>query len=140
MTHPSSPLGDTAVADKTAATGAGKGSASGPGPAPKTSRSGALLSLFQRDLGVDRFSGLYVIVIMIVAFSLWEPSTFGTINNGKVILASEAITGIIALGAVIGLVAGVFDLSIAANMSLSISVVGKLQASAHINALLAVLI
>jgi ribose transport system permease protein len=89
---------------------------------------------------VDRFSGVYVIILMIVAFTLWEPSTFGTGENAIVIVSSQAITGIVALGAMIGLIAGVFDLSIAANMSLAICVVGELQASAHLNAALAVLI
>jgi ribose transport system permease protein len=106
-----------------------------PGPGPRR-----LLGLARRDFGVDRFSGLYVIILMIIAFSLWEPSTFGTRENAIVILSSQAITGMVALGAMIGLIAGVFDLSIAANMSLAISVVGTLQASAHLNAALAVLL
>jgi ribose transport system permease protein len=92
------------------------------------------------DFGVDRLSGLYVIVAMVIAYSLWQPNTFGTLNNARVILASEAITGIITLGLITSLISGVFDLSIAANMSLAISVVGKLQASVHMNWVLAVLV
>jgi ribose transport system permease protein len=93
-----------------------------------------------RHLGMDRFSGVYVIVLMIVGFTLWEPSTFGTLDNARVVVSSEAISAIVALGAVIGLVAGVFDLSIAGNMSLAISLVGVLQADDHMNALLAVMV
>ena len=111
------------------------GAQAGP-PAPRP----RVLRLLRRDLALDRLSGLYVIVAMLIAFSVWEPTTFGTLSNAKVILASEAITGIIAFAAVISLVAGVFDLSIAANMSLAISVTGQLMATAHMNAGLAVVI
>jgi ribose transport system permease protein len=138
MTHSSSPLSDTAVAD--AVTVEGGAPEPGPNKPPKSSASSGFVGLFRLDLGVDRFSGLYVILVMTIGFSLWQPNTFGTLNNARVILASEAITGIITMGAVIALIAGVFDLSVAANMSLAISVVGKLQAGLHMNAALAVLI
>jgi ribose transport system permease protein len=100
----------------------------------------SVLGLARRDLGVDRFSGLYVIIIMIVGFSLWEPTTFRSAENVRALVSGEAITGIITLAAVISLIAAVFDLSIAANMSLAISMVGWLQASVHVNAALAVVI
>jgi ribose transport system permease protein len=137
MTHSTGPFADTATAGP-AAPGAAQGSRGSHAEPPAPRRSA--LRLLRRDLGLDRLSGLYVIVAMIVVFSVWEPTTFGTLSNAKVILASEAITGIIAFAAVVSLVAGVFDLSIAANMSLSISVVGQLMATAHMNAGLAVVI
>lgn len=137
MTDLTGPSADTATVGA-----APSGSAPGPGgsraepPAPRQ----RVARLLRRDLAVDRLSGLYVIAIMLIVFSIWEPTTFGTLSNAKVILASEAITGIIAFAAVISLVAGVFDLSIAANMSLAISVLGQLMATAHLNAGLAVII
>jgi ribose transport system permease protein len=91
-------------------------------------------------LAVDRFSGVYIILMLLLVFSLWIPQTFRTEANVRVLLASQAITGIIALAATICLISGVFDLSIAATMSLSISVVGTLQASAHMNWMVAVVI
>ena len=90
--------------------------------------------------GVDRYSGLYVIALMIVAFSLWEPQTFDTLTNLRVLAASQAITGILTVGLVVSLVSGVFDLSVAGNMTLAISIVGLLQADAHMNAFLAVVV
>jgi ribose transport system permease protein len=60
------------------------------------------------------------------------------VSNLRVTAASQAITGILTIGLIISLVSGVFDLSIAANMSLSICVVGTLQAHQHLNAVLAV--
>ncbi len=137
MTDLTGPFTDTATAGPAASgnTPEPRGSQAEP-PAPRRRVAG----LLRRDLAVDRLSGLYVIAIMLVVFSIWEPTTFGTLSNAKVILASEAITGIIALAAVVSLVAGVFDLSIAANMSLAISVLGQLMAAAHLNAALAVII
>jgi ribose transport system permease protein len=135
MTDLTGPFTDTATAGP---------AASGNAPEPRGNQAEPprrrVVGLLRRDLAVDRLSGLYVIAIMLVVFSIWEPTTFGTLSNAKVILASEAITGIIALAAVVSLVAGVFDLSIAANMSLAISVLGQLMATAHLNAGLAVII
>jgi ribose transport system permease protein len=137
MTDLTGPFTDTATAGPAASGNAPEphGNQAEP-PAPRR----RVMGLLRRDLAVDRLSGLYVIAIMLVVFSIWEPTTFGTLSNAKVILASEAITGIIALAAVVSLVAGVFDLSIAANMSLAISVLGQLMATAHLNAGLAVII
>ena len=140
MTSPTTPLADVPAEDAPAP-GAPLSSRppSHSGGGNRLSSSG-VLGLFRRDLGVDRFSGVYVIIVMIIGFSIWEPQTFQTWNNAKVILSSEAITGIITMAAVIALVAGVYDLSIAANMSHAISVLGKLMASAHLNAALAIAI
>jgi ribose transport system permease protein len=137
MPKTSSPTSEAAAA--AASTDAGATSPAGAHAEPPAHGSRGR-SILRRDFAVDRLSGVYVIIIMLVGFTLWEPSTFGTLNNARVILSSEAITGIITLAAVVGLIAGVFDLSIAANMSLAISVVGKLQASVHMNAFLAVVV
>ena len=137
MAHPSSPLGDTVVSELEPSADA---SGSGDQTPKKAGRRSGVARLLRRDLAVDRLSGVYVIIIMVIGFSLWEPATFGTLNNARVIVSSEAITGIITLGLIMSLIAGVFDISIAANMSLAISVVGKLQASAHMNAALAVIV
>jgi ribose transport system permease protein len=92
------------------------------------------------DMRIDRLSGLYLAILLIIVFSVWLPSTFGTGTNARAILAGSAISGIIALGATIGLISGAFDISIAANMSLAISLVGWLQSTEHLNAALAVVL
>jgi ribose transport system permease protein len=118
----------------TAGAAASTGAPSGKAPEHRWSR------VLPRDLAIDRLSGIYVIIIMIIAFTLWEPATFGTWTNARILLSSQAITGIVTLAAMVGLVVGVFDLSVAANMSLSISLVGWLQASAHLNPALAIFV
>src|SRR5215469_2401084 len=91
----SSPLGDAAVTrDASPASNPaeperlGTATLSGhtaqaPGTAPGGPRT---LRISARHLGMDRFSGVYVIVAMIVAFTLWEPSTFGPINNARIVV------------------------------------------------------
>lgn len=102
---------------------------------PKAPRKG----LAQR-LAADRFSGVCIIVVLAVVFSLLLPATFGTTANVRVLFASQAITGIIALAATVSLISGVFDLSIAGTMSLAVSVVGVLQANAGLNPALAAVV
>jgi ribose transport system permease protein len=94
-------------------------------------------------LGLDRFSGLYVWVALIVVFGAWMPDLFLTGTNARVIAGDEAITAILALGLVIPLAAGVFDLSIAATMGFSAVFAIWYQSTGHnplVGALLAVLL
>jgi ribose transport system permease protein len=110
------------------------------GPAETSSAFAALRSAVSRGLAVHRLSGVYLLAALVVAFLLWEPSTFGTSSNARVVLGGQAITGVIAFAACISLISGVFDLSIGANMSLAISVVAQLQADFHVNPLLAIVL
>jgi ribose transport system permease protein len=91
-------------------------------------------------MALDRFSGLYVAIALVVVFSLIEPATFATARNVRVIATNEAITGILTLGLMVALLAGMFDVSVAATMSLAISLVGWLQSAHHVNAALAVVL
>jgi len=89
--------------------------------------------------GLHRFAGLYLIVILVTVFCMTEPQ-FRTVTNARVLLGSQAIVGILTLALVISLISGAFDLSVAANMSLAISLLGWLQGSAHTGAFLAVVL
>ncbi|KJL42311.1 ABC transporter permease [Microbacterium trichothecenolyticum] len=121
----------------TTSSGAEKAPMTAP-PAPEEGRSRKTSWL--GVLRFDKFSGLYLAVILIIIFSLWMPTTFGTPANARVIAASAAITGIITLAVVVSLAAGVFDLSLAANMSFSICLLGALIAYLHVPWVLAILI
>jgi ribose transport system permease protein len=54
----------------------------------------------------------YVLVILIVVFSIWQPHTFPHYVTLTGILQDAAIGGLMALGLIIPLAAGVFDLSV----------------------------
>jgi len=74
------------------------------------------------SLGMDRFSGLYVWAALIVVFAIWVPDTFLRLNNVTIIAGNEAITAMLALGIIIPLAAGVFDLSFAGVAGVSVAV------------------
>lgn len=91
-------------------------------------------------LGLDRFSGLYVWVGLIAIFGLWMPDLFLTTDNARIIAGDEAITAILALGLVIPLAAGVFDLSIASTMGFAAVAVTWYQSHGHSSLVGAVLV
>jgi ribose transport system permease protein len=83
------------------------------------------------NLGLDRFSGLYVWGALIVIFGLWVPDLFLTGMNARILVGSEAITAIVALGLIIPVAAGAFDLSIAGVVGLSVCLVMWMQSNGH---------
>ena len=74
------------------------------------------------NFGFDRFSGLYVFALLVIVFALWIPNLFLSVNTARSTLAQEAITAIIALGLLIPIAAGVFDLSVAGSVSVGAAV------------------
>lgn len=99
-----------------------------------------LLQKAGRRIALDRFSCLYVAVALVIVFSLTDPAHFGTARNARIIATNEAITGILTLGLIVALLAGMFDVSVAATMSVAISLVGWLQSAHHVNAAVAVVL
>jgi ribose transport system permease protein len=81
------------------------------------------------SLGLDRFSGLYVIAAMIVLFGVWLPDTFLTVRTFRSVADDQAITVVLALAVTVTIAAGVFDLSVAALLGLVVVVVGWLQSN-----------
>jgi ribose transport system permease protein len=66
----------------------------------------------RRLLSVRNASALYLFAILFVVFALWEPSTFLTLQTWQVLLDSQAIIGLVALGLIVSLSAGVIDLAV----------------------------
>ncbi|WP_131747002.1 ABC transporter permease [Frankia sp. Cppng1_Ct_nod] len=91
------------------------------------------------NLGLDRFSGLYVWTLIILVFGIWLPDTFLTSYNFQIIAGDQAITAMLALGLIIPLAAGVFDLSCAATLGFAVTVVTWLLKEGF-NPVLAILI
>jgi ribose transport system permease protein len=63
-------------------------------------------------LSFRNVSALYVGIGFIVLFSLWIPDVFWTTTTWKTLISEQAIVGIAAVGLVIPLAAGAYDLSI----------------------------
>lgn len=64
--------------------------------------------------GFRSASALYVFVVLFVLFALWIPDTFLTTTTWRALLDGQAMTVIVAVGVVVPLAAGAYDLSIGA--------------------------
>jgi ribose transport system permease protein len=91
-------------------------------------------------LGLDRYSGIYVWLGLVVLFSILEPSVFPTLDNVRVVSADAAITAIVALGLTVSLASGAFDVSISGSMTWGIVFVCWLQSAHGLNPYLAILV
>lgn len=91
---------------------------------------------------LQRYAGVLLLVVLIMLFSLWKPQQFPTYDNFVGILGNQAISGIIALGLLVPLSAGVFDISIGGGMTLAVVAVADLfqATSGHFPMYLAMLV
>jgi ribose transport system permease protein len=72
----------------------------------------------RRALSFRNASALYVFAVIVVVFSLWVPDTFLTGTTWRTLLDSQAVTALVAVGLVVPLTAGVFNLAIGAELGL----------------------
>ena len=72
----------------------------------------------RRALSFRNISALYIFAVMFIVFSIWVPDTFLQWNTWKALIDSQAVTAILAIGLVIALSAGAFDLAIGAELGL----------------------
>ncbi len=79
---------------------------------------------------LDRYSGLMVLGLLIVVFSLLRPDTFFTVSTLRGVAADQAVTGIAAIGVLVAFACGAFDLSIGAVLGLGVVMITWLQAEA----------
>lgn len=84
----------------------------------------AALRTLGRALSPARISLLYVGIGFFVLFALWVPDTFLTATTWRTLLTDQAIAAIVAIGLILPLAAGAFDLSI----GMSVAVGGILVA------------
>jgi ribose transport system permease protein len=69
-----------------------------------------------RALSFRNISAIYIFVVMFIVFSIWVPQTFLDWGTWKALIDSQAVTAILAIGLVIALSAGVFDLAVGAEL------------------------
>ena len=87
------------------------------------------LSTIGRAVSPRRVSILYLLAIVFVIFSLWIPDLFLSSITMQGVASSEAVVGILALGALLPFAAGEFDITVGANMALSVCIVAHLSAT-----------
>jgi ribose transport system permease protein len=86
-------------------------------------RRGAVLNV------LERFGVLVVLAVLILLFSLLKPDTFPTYGNFTTIVTTQDILVILAIGAMVPLAAGQFDLSIGSMLGFAGMEVGVLTAN-----------
>jgi ribose transport system permease protein len=83
------------------------------------SRASSLGSRVQRALSFQTIGGVYVLLAMIVLFSIWVPETFPEWATARQILNNNSIGAMAAMALILPLAAGVFDISVPYTMTLS---------------------
>ncbi len=69
---------------------------------------------------LERFAGPGLLAVMFLAFTAMLPDTFPTYNNLIAVVNNQTITAMVALGLLVPLAAGVFDISIGGILTLSV--------------------
>jgi ribose transport system permease protein len=112
-------------------------------PAPPAPPGASSRSLANRALSagnLERWALVFVWAVVIAIFSIVEPSTYFTSGNFQTIFGSQAVLLMLALGLVLPLTTGDFDLSIASNLSLSAMLIAVLNTEHGVGIVLAILI
>src|SRR5947209_4761108 len=69
-----------------------------------------------------RVSALYIGIAVVLAFGIWIPKLFFSLGTFRTTLSALAIPGILAIGLVLPLAAGAYDLSVGWVLGLSAAV------------------
>jgi ribose transport system permease protein len=100
-------------------------------------------SRWTRFLSWFRFSNisaLYVLAVVIIVFSVWQPSLFPTYSTFAEVLNNNTVPALLSLALIFALSAGAFDLSIGYNFSLCSVTVAWLLGNTHFSVLVCILI
>lgn len=81
-------------------------------------------------LSYRNISAVYLLLAIIVIFGILVPQAFLTPTNLKLVLSATAVTGLVALGLVLALAGGVYDMSIGGSLGFAGIVCTFLQAYA----------
>src|SRR6185312_4422243 len=84
-----------------------------------------------RALNFERWALLLAWGVVVLFFSIDKPDIYPTSGNFQTIFGSQAVLLVLALGLIIVLTTGDFDLSIASNMSLSSMIIAVLNTQHH---------
>jgi ribose transport system permease protein len=72
----------------------------------------------RRFLSFRNISAIYIWIAMVILFSVLAPETFPTVDTIRIVLTDQAVTAVLAVGLVVPLAAGAFDLSIGSQLGL----------------------
>ena len=82
-------------------------------------------------LGPDRLSGVYLWIVFIAIFGIWQPDLFLTAATLHSVASQQAIGAMLAIAILVPLSAGAYDLSIGSTVNLAAITVVVLQSDEH---------
>ncbi len=98
---------------------------------PRGRRAAQEVSRALGSLNFERWALLLAWGVVVLFFSFDKPKIYPTSGNFQTIFGSQAVLLVLALGLIIVLTTGDFDLSIASNMSLSAMIIAVLNTQHH---------
>lgn len=81
---------------------------------------------------LNRFGLIVALLIVVAIFSVVEPSTYFNIGQLQSVATTQAVVAVLALGAVMPLIVGQFDVSIGFQLGLSQAICAKLIITHHV--------
>lgn len=106
------------------------------GPPQGQARRGLTLKM----LSFRNVSALYLLAMICIIFAFWIPAKFFTWQDCKTIMENQAVTGITAIGLVIPMAAGAFDLAVGTEVGLAVVLMAWLLFAAGLPLMLAILL
>jgi len=103
-------------------------------------RRGTTLARILKRLDFKNISAVYLWIVLFIVFAVWTPGNFLTLGTLRSMADQQAVTTILALGLVISLAAGVFDLSVGLTLGASNVTVAWAVTDAHLPVALALLL
>jgi ribose transport system permease protein len=103
---------------------------------PRSGRSSAGIGLQI----LEKYALFVVWILVIIVFSLAKPHIFPTMSNASTILGSQSTLLFLALGLMIPLTVGEYDLSVAYNLVFSSLLLARLNVDDHVNIILAIIV
>jgi hypothetical protein len=102
--------------------------ASGIPPRPVGGSAGAGASAWLRYLSPRKIGAVYFLILIVVFFSLLDPESFPHVETIRNVFNEYSVSGIMALGVIITLSSGLFDLSVGYTMGFTGTLVAWLLA------------
>jgi ribose transport system permease protein len=92
------------------------------------------------SMSLQRASALYLLAVIFLVFSLWIPGIFLSSITVRSVASGQVTVAILALGVLIPLVSGAFDLSVGPMLAFSLVILSKLQEQTGINVIVCIFI
>jgi ribose transport system permease protein len=96
-------------------------------PTPEPDRASPLAAVL-RWLSFRNISAIYIFAAIFIVFSIWVPDTFLSESTWRALIDSQAITALVAIGLVLAVSTGAFNLAVGTEVGLGAIFVGWLLA------------